>query len=166
MELTINPIIGRVLETDTGDGIVEIEGFIGMGNEDTVRVYKCLEMKTCWDIPVKGIVHVEDSDSATEPSKLFVRSDTKVVEMVSRTVEAGGIQSGDCDGSGNVTPQAAPTALGGIFGNILGRSDAERLLMQWVAGLCRDDCENLHAGNQGRIDFCKSEGCGFRGFPI
>lgn len=83
----IHPVIAA-LEAD-GEGAIEFGGFLGAGDDETLRLYADLGMSSYLDIPRNSVVHI-GSDPSGEPGKVraFVRRDQKVREVNQRFVAA------------------------------------------------------------------------------
>ena len=92
MELKVNPLIKSAMDNDSS-GAVEIQGFIGDVSDNSIRVYKNLDLASYWEIPIVAVCHVEDSDKPDEPAKIFVSRNAKIVEVATRTMDASDLET-------------------------------------------------------------------------
>ncbi|MGH8069424.1 MAG: hypothetical protein ACRERE_30145 [Candidatus Entotheonellia bacterium] len=86
-KLEIHPLIKA--QEPSGQPTVEFRGFVGAGDDKTLRIYTDLSMSSYIDIPKEGLVYVEqDPTGETGKVRAFVHADQKVREVNRRTVTA------------------------------------------------------------------------------
>ncbi|TAH51630.1 MAG: hypothetical protein EYC68_09710 [Chloroflexota bacterium] len=86
-KLEIHPLIKA--QEPKGEPTIEFRGFVGTGDDGTLRLYMDLSMSSYIDIPKEGLVYVEkDSSGETGKVRAFVHTDQKVREVNKRTVIA------------------------------------------------------------------------------
>jgi hypothetical protein len=59
-EYQINPVIGKLLENNTLEQPLVIEGYIGAVEQDVVRIYKNINTSAFFDVPKDSILHSMD----------------------------------------------------------------------------------------------------------
>jgi hypothetical protein len=78
-KMEVHPLV-KALESK-GEVAVEFRGFVGAGDEKTLRLYADLGMSAYVDIPRDAIIHAEPDSTERGKARAFVRADQKVVEV-------------------------------------------------------------------------------------
>jgi hypothetical protein len=85
-KLEVHPLI-KALDAK-GEFAIEFRGFLGTGDEKTLRLYADLGMTSYVDIPKEGIIHAEQDSAERGRVHAFVRADQKVLEVHRQSVTA------------------------------------------------------------------------------
>lgn len=73
-----HPIVRKLEAAAAGDSVVMLEGFVGKGSSDRLRLYGSLDLRAYWDIPREDVLAAEELSSDERRTRVFVRGSSNI----------------------------------------------------------------------------------------
>src|SRR5215475_8542865 len=102
----VHPLVG-ILE-QRGEGPVEFNGFLGTGDNRTLRLYPDLSVSAWIEIPVDSVAHWERDPVDPRRVKVFVGPKTEIAEITRRRLPARQSQMSLTRGDGILVDVSRP----------------------------------------------------------
>ena len=79
LEMQLNPLIEKLAEEGGQEQIVSIEGYLGKGEDETIRLYKDLNLGKYLEVPRQSVLAVEQTaPGIKQKTTLYVEASTAI----------------------------------------------------------------------------------------
>ena len=73
-----DPVIAKLSERASGEGVAELQGYVGPSEDEVIRLYGSREMISYVDIPMTAVLHIVEPENENEPTVIYTLSSTEV----------------------------------------------------------------------------------------
>ncbi len=73
-----DPVIAKLSERASGEGVAELQGYVGPSEDEVIRLYGSRQMSSYVDIPMTAVLHIVEPEIENEPTAIYTLASTQI----------------------------------------------------------------------------------------